>query len=92
MKKCAVIIKTAEGNLIVAVENFSKENVINALAKTIGVDADKIEQASACADYGIYGLKENFLSAARFKTSTFPFFYSDKYFAAFIIHHGYFSE
>jgi hypothetical protein len=92
MKKCAIIIETAEGKLIVPVENFSKENVINALAKTISVDADKIEQASASPSHGIYGLKEHFKSADRFKTSTAPWFYSDKYFAAFMVHYGYFAE
>lgn len=92
MKKCAIIIETAEGKLIVPVENFSKDNVVYALAYIIKVDPDKIEQASASTNYGIYGLKEHFPSVERFKTSTAPYFYSNEYYATFIVHYGYFAE
>lgn len=92
MRKCAVVIETSQGKLIVPVENFSKENVIKSLAKTISVDADKIEQTSVSANYGIYGIKEKFPSVQKFKTSTSPFFYSNEHDAAFIVHYAYLTE
>ena len=91
MKKCAIIIETSEGKLIVPVENFSKENCVNALAKVIKVDADKIEQISASVNYGIYGLKENFPSAKKMATSSTRFM-TNEYCASFVVDYGYFAE
>ena len=60
--KNAVIIQTKNFPRIVEVENFSKDNCLEAIRKGLGVDVDKIEQISASPSMGIYGVTEIFPS------------------------------
>lgn len=89
MKNCVIIISTTNGKLVTPVKNFAKENCVNALAKAIKVDADKIEQISASMSCGIYAMKEYFKSAEQLATN--PISVSD-YFATFEIEYGYITE
>ena len=90
MRKCAIIIETSQGKLIAPVVNFTKENCVNALAKVIKVDADKIEQVSASVNHGIYALKENFPSAKEMETYSTKF-HSNEYSSFFVVEYGYFA-
>lgn len=87
MKKCAIIIETSKGNIIVPVDNFSKENVTNALGKVIGVDASEIGQSSANTTDGIYTIKKRFDSAREYFTRTYKFF-SNEHDTYFVVNYG----
>lgn len=89
MKKCVIIISTTGLPLVVQVGTFAKENCINALAKAINVDADKIEQISASTSYGIYAMKE--LSPNAEKLATNPVS-GVGYFANFKVEYGYMAD
>jgi len=52
MNKNAITIKYENKLFIIEVNNFSKENVINAIKKVI--NTKKVEQLSASVTYGIY--------------------------------------
>ena len=86
MKKCAIIISTTDDKLIVPVGTFAKENCVNALAKALKVDADKIEQVSASVSYGIYAMKEYFPKAEALATNPIKGF---DMFATFHVEYGY---
>ena len=89
MKKCAIIISTTEGKIVSPVGTFSKENCVNALAKAIKVDADKVEQISASPSYGIYAMKELFPSAEKLATNPIS---DSSYFANFQVEYGYMAD
>jgi hypothetical protein len=91
MKKCAIIVETNNGNFIVGVPNFSKENCIEGLKKVIKVDTENIVQISASTSYGIYGVKEIYPSAKELFNST-PLFSTNEYPLYFIVRYGYFFE
>ncbi|MEK6829801.1 MAG: hypothetical protein AABY15_06805 [Nanoarchaeota archaeon] len=89
MKKCVIIISTTDGKIVSPVANFSKENCVNALAKAIKVDADKVEQLSASMSYGIYAMKEYFKSAEQLATNPIS---DSSYFANFHVEYGYMAD
>jgi hypothetical protein len=91
MKKCALIIETSTGKLIIAVPNFSKENVLAGLKKVLCVDVEKIVQISASASYGIYGIKEVEQTALELFTQTVRFM-SNEYPLYFVVDYGYIVE
>jgi hypothetical protein len=92
MKKTAIIVETSNGNFIVQVPNFSKENCIEGLKKVIKVDTDNIVQLSASTSYGIYGVKEIYPTAKELFISTSPFFYTNEYPLYFIVKYGFIYE
>ena len=53
-----IIIQTENNPIVTQVENFSKENCINAIARALKIDAGIIQQLSASMGYGIYGVNE----------------------------------
>ena len=54
----AIIIKTKVLPIVVEVENFSKENCLNAIGKALKVDLINLEQLSSSTGSGIYGIRE----------------------------------
>jgi len=55
-----ILIETNNnGKFGIVVDNFSKENVLNALNRILKIDIDNIIQLSASMSYGIYGIKNN---------------------------------
>ena len=88
MKKCCIIIETSQGKLVKNVPNFSKENILTVLSKVIKVDINNIEQVSASASYGIYGIKEIYPSARELHTQSVRFM-SNEYDTYFVVDYGY---
>jgi hypothetical protein len=59
MKKPAILIDTDDsGKIAIVVPNFSKDEVIKALAANCAIKADDIEQLSASMSYGLYAFKK----------------------------------
>lgn len=87
--KNIIIIETSAGNLCSLVDNFSKENVISSLSKTINVKPEDIEQVGSSASYGIYAVKKGAVSvrAAELHTSTVKFM-TNEYTAFFVVNYG----
>ena len=83
--KNAIIVKTKKGNIISPVENFSKQNCIEALSRVIRVDADKIEQSSASVGGGIYGVRELFPTAQELSTNPV---HDVEFFCSFEVEYG----
>lgn len=87
--KNVIIIKTTGLSLVAAVENFSKENVIAAIASTMSTDVSNVEQLSASCGSGIYGVREATPSVIPYATNPV----SDAGFASTLeVEYGIFSE
>jgi hypothetical protein len=59
MKKVAVLIDTNDsGKVAIVVPNFSKDEVIKAIAANCAIEAENITQLSASMSYGLYAFKK----------------------------------
>jgi hypothetical protein len=68
----AILFETKHKDKIaVVVENYSKENVLNALSKNLGVDINNIEQLSASMSYGIYAIKMGMFTGESVQSRTY---------------------
>jgi len=61
MKNAIIIENHKDNKIIIPVKNFSDENVKEAIRKVL-VDVENLDCLSSCLSYGIYGIKNPFLT------------------------------
>lgn len=83
----AIMIETNDGLIAVPVKNFSKENCIEAIAKTMKIDKDKIEYRGGSMLSSVFGVKE-FFPKVKDLFSSEDYESSRKYFHTINIKHG----
>lgn len=58
MNNCAIVIDNMDSKTAASVKNFSDENVKEALAKILKIDASILKCQSSSMSYGIYSVEE----------------------------------
>lgn len=70
--KCGILFEHDEQLIAIPVQNFSKENVINAIAEHVNVEAKHIDQLSASMNRGLYCIKNTVDMRALLKCKVKP--------------------
>ena len=83
----AIMIETLDGLIATPVKNFAKENCIEAIAKTMKIDKEKIEYRGGSMASSIYGVTE-FYPKVKDLFSSEDYEHTRKYFHTINVQHG----